>query len=154
MDGLKKFTPLWFHPYRWKHCNENTGIFQWSFEWDCRGVIRFLCTLPCLTWVERIKILYPPVRILAKILKIGVKVLSSRKSWSFSILFYWGFAKNWSQRQKVGVKYSKFGVNENSACDSTHLGGNTGIAEGSQCEWHKITGNVWVEPWVGLQGCK
>ena len=23
---------------------------------------------------------------------------------------------------------------------------------GSQGEYHKITGNVWVEPWVGLQG--
>ena len=36
-------------------------------------------------------------------------------------------------------------------CDSTHLGGNTGIAGGSQGEYHKITGNVWVQPWVGLQ---
>ena len=27
-----------------------------------------------------------------------------------------------------------------------------GIAGGSQGEYHKITGNVWVEPWVGLQG--
>ena len=31
------------------------------------------------------------------------------------------------------------------SCDSTHLGGNTG---GSQGEYHKITGTVWV----GLQG--
>ena len=42
-------------------------------------------------------------------------MLPSRKSWSFTILFYSDFAKSWSQRQKVGVKYSKFGVNENSA---------------------------------------
>ena len=27
-----------------------------------------------------------------------------------------------------------------------------GIAGGSQGEYHKITDNVWVEPWVGLQG--
>ena len=27
-----------------------------------------------------------------------------------------------------------------------------GIAGGSQGEYHKISGNVWVEPWVGLQG--
>ena len=54
------FTPLWFHSFRWKHCNENKGIFQWSFEWDCRGVIRILCTLPCLTWVKSIKKILAP----------------------------------------------------------------------------------------------
>ena len=32
------------------------------------------------------------------ILKIGVKLQSSRKTWSFVILFCWDFAKNWSQR--------------------------------------------------------
>ena len=62
-----------------KHCNEKTGIFQWSFEWDGRVVIRILCTLPCLTRVER-------------------------------------------------------------------------DCRGSQGEYYKITGNVWVEPSVGLQG--
>ena len=43
-------------------------------------------------------------------------MLSSRKGWSFTILLYYfkTFSKSWSQRQKVGVKYSKFGVNENS----------------------------------------
>ena len=30
----------------------------------------------------------------------------------------------------------------------------SGIAEGLQCACHKITGNVWVEPWVGLQWVK
>ena len=44
------------------HFGGNTAIktqvrFRWSFEWDCIGVIRILCTLPCLTRVERIKIL-------------------------------------------------------------------------------------------------
>ena len=29
-----------------------------------------------------------------------------------------------------------------------------GIAGGPQGEYHKITGNVWVEPWTGLQGRK
>ena len=54
-------------------------------------------------------------RVLTSVLKIGVKMLPSRKSWSFTILFHWDVAKSWSQRQKVGVKYSKFGDNENSA---------------------------------------
>ena len=97
MDGLKFFTPLWFHLFQWKHCNENTGIFQWGFEWECRGLIRILCTLPCLTWVEGLKYYIP----------------------------LWFHPFGWKQR---------------------------GIAGGSQCEYHKITGNVWVEPWVGLQG--
>ena len=39
----------------------------------------------------------------------------SRNSWSFSIHLYWDFSKSWSQIQKVGVNYSKFGVNETSA---------------------------------------
>ena len=39
----------------------------------------------------------------------------SRKSWSFTIHLYWDFSKSWSQIQKVGVNYSKFGVNETSA---------------------------------------
>ena len=38
----------------------------------------------------------------------------SRKSWSFTIHLYWDFSKSWSQIQKVGVNYSKFGVNETS----------------------------------------
>ena len=38
-----------------------------------------------------------------------------RNSWSFSIHLYWDFSKSWSQIQKVGVNYSKFGVNETSA---------------------------------------
>ena len=38
----------------------------------------------------------------------------SRNSWSFSIHLYWDFSKSWSQIQKVGVNYSKFGVNETS----------------------------------------
>ena len=41
-------------------------------------------------------------------------MLPSRKSWSSTIQFYWHFSKNWSQIQKVGVKNSKFGVNETS----------------------------------------
>ena len=41
-------------------------------------------------------------------------MLSSDKSWSFAILFYGDFGKSWSQRQKVGVKFFKFGVNEKS----------------------------------------
>ena len=41
-------------------------------------------------------------------------MLSSRKSWSFTILFYCDFPKSWSQKGKVGVTYSKSGVNENS----------------------------------------
>ena len=45
-------------------------------------------------------------------------MLPSRKSWSFTILFYWDFAESWSQRQNVGVKCSKFGVNENSVFTS------------------------------------
>ena len=38
----------------------------------------------------------------------------SRKDWSFTIHLYWDFSKSLSQIQKVGVKYSKFGVNETS----------------------------------------
>ena len=38
----------------------------------------------------------------------------SRNSWSFSIHLYLDFSKSWSQIQKVGVNYSKFGVNETS----------------------------------------
>lgn len=40
-------------------------------------------------------------------------MLSSEKVESFTILSYWDFTKHWSQRQKVGVKYSRFGVNKN-----------------------------------------
>ena len=29
-----------------------------------------------------------------------------------------------------------------------------GYTGGSQGQYHKITGNVWAEPWVGLQGAK
>ena len=47
-------------------------------------------------------------------------MLPSRKSWSCTILFFWDFAKSWSQRQKVGIKYSKFGVNENSEITSSY----------------------------------
>ena len=46
-------------------------------------------------------------RALTRILKIGVKMLPSRKSWNFTIQFYWHFSK---------VKNSKFGVNETSGC--------------------------------------
>ena len=53
-------------------------------------------------------------RALTRILKIGVKMLPSRKSWSFTIQFYWHLSKSWSQIKKVGVKNSKFGVNETS----------------------------------------
>ena len=52
-------------------------------------------------------------RVLTRILKIGVKMLFSRKKWSFTILFYWHFEKV-GVNQKVGVKLSKFGVSENS----------------------------------------
>ena len=41
-----------------------------------------------------------------------------RNSWSFSIHLYWDFSKSWSQIQKVGVNYSKFGVNETSGLGS------------------------------------
>ena len=41
-------------------------------------------------------------------------MLSSRKKLSFTILFFWDFPKSWSQKWKVGVTYSKSGVNENS----------------------------------------
>ena len=57
------------------------------------------------------------IRALTRILKIGVRTLPSRKSWSFSIHFYWHFSKSWSQIQKVEVKNSIFGVNESSADD-------------------------------------
>ena len=53
-------------------------------------------------------------RALTRILKIGVKMAHSRNSWNFSIHLYWDFSKSWSQIQKVGVNYSKFGVNETS----------------------------------------
>ena len=56
-------------------------------------------------------------RALTRILKIGVKMAPSRNSWSFSIHLYWDFSKSWSQIQKVGVNYSKFGVNETSDID-------------------------------------
>ena len=59
-------------------------------------------------------------RALTRILKIGVRMLPSRKSWSFSIHFYWYFSKSWSQIQKVGVKNSIFGVNESSECKGPH----------------------------------
>ena len=46
--GLKFLTPLAVHPFRWKHCNANTGKvskelvgLQWGES--------LLCTLPCLT---------------------------------------------------------------------------------------------------------
>ena len=55
-----------------------------------------------------------PIRALTRILKIGVKTIPYRKSWSFTIHFYWHFLKSWSQIQEVGVKNSKFGVNETS----------------------------------------
>ena len=45
----------------------------------------------------------PMGRALIRILKIGVKTLPSRKSWSFTIHFYWHLSKSWSQIQKVGV---------------------------------------------------
>ena len=44
----------------------------------------------------------------------------SRNSWSFSIHLYWDFSKSWSQIQKVGVNYSKFGVNETSERGGYH----------------------------------
>ena len=59
-------------------------------------------------------------RALTRILKIGVKMAPSRKSWSFTIHLYWNFSKSWSQIQKVGVNYSKFGVNESSAVSKVY----------------------------------
>ena len=53
-------------------------------------------------------------RVLTRILKIGVKCCRPEKVGSFTILFYWVFPKSWSQKWKVGVTYSKSGVNENS----------------------------------------
>ena len=35
-------------------------------------------------------------RVLTRILKIGVKLQPSRKSWSFAILSFWDFGKKWS----------------------------------------------------------
>ena len=99
MEGLKNFTPLWFHPFRWKHCNENTGIFQWSFEWDCRGVTIVESYILHLAWPEW----------------KGLKF--------YNPLWFHPFGRK-----------------------------HRGIAGGSKSEYHKITGNVWVEPWVGLQG--
>ena len=54
------------------------------------------------------------IRALTRILKIGVKMAPSRNSWSLTIHLYWNFSKSWCQIQKVGVNYSKFGVNETS----------------------------------------
>ena len=51
-------------------------------------------------------------RVLTRILKFGVKYCPPEKSWSFTILIYWDFPKSWSQKWKVGVTYSKSGVNE------------------------------------------
>ena len=48
-------------------------------------------------------------------------MLSSWKSWSFTILIYWDFPKNWSQKWKVGVTYSKSGVNEISDYVSSNI---------------------------------
>ena len=45
--------PILMETLQWNH----RYFFQWSFEWDCRGVIRIVCNLPCLTWAEMIKIL-------------------------------------------------------------------------------------------------
>ena len=53
-------------------------------------------------------------RALTRILKMAVKIAPSRNSWSFTIHLYCDFSKSWSQIQKVGVNYSKFGVNETS----------------------------------------
>ena len=47
----------------------------------------------------------------------------SRKSWSFTIHLYWDFSKSLSQIQKVGVNYSKFGVNESSGITYTLIYG-------------------------------
>ena len=61
------------------------------------------------------KLLIQFTRALTRILKMGVKIMAlSRNSWSFTIHLYWDFSKSWSQIQKVGVNYSKFGVNETS----------------------------------------
>ena len=58
----------------------------------------------CLVIVVWLFLWVPWVRVLTRILKIGVKMLFARKTWSFTILFYWHFLKSWSQNQKVGVK--------------------------------------------------
>ena len=52
------------------------------------------------------------IRVLTRILKFGVKCCPPEKSWSFTILIYWDFPKSWSQKWKVGVTYTKSGVNE------------------------------------------
>ena len=67
-----------------------------------------------LDWLQSLKHFYHNTRALTRILKIGVKMAPSRNSWSFTIRLYWDFSKSWSQIQKVGVNYSKFGVNETS----------------------------------------
>ena len=43
-------------------------------------------------------------RVLTRILKIGVKLLSFGKVWSFTIFVYLDFLKSWSWIKKVGVK--------------------------------------------------
>ena len=78
----------------------------------------------CARFIFRLKFMFKKLlleitillsRALTRILKIGVKMAPSRNSWSFTIHLYWDFSKSWSQIQKVGVNYSKFGVNETSA---------------------------------------
>ena len=75
------------------------------------GVGKKNFSLRFLRWHAQLqgKISFNPLvtRALTRILKIGVKTLPSRKS--FTIHFYWPFSKSWSQIQKVGVKNSKFG---------------------------------------------
>ena len=97
--GLKFLTPLGVHPFRWKHCNENTGKVPEEFEGDCSGVNHSYVLY--LAWPEW----------------KGLKF--------YSPLWFHPF----------GWKLS-------------------GIAGGSQCACHKITGNVWLEPWVVLQWVK
>ena len=95
-EGIRISNPIGSPPFQWKHCNENTGKVSEELWVGLQWGESLLCTLPCLTGVERINVLQPTV-----IRPIGWKL--------------------------------------------------SGIAVGSQCACHKITGNVWVDSWVGLQ---
>ena len=73
----------------------------------------------------------------------------------FSVeLWVGGIAEGWIESYMY-VLYLAWpewkGLKFYSTCDSTHLGGNTGGSQGEYM-YHKITGNVLMEPWVGLQG--
>ena len=86
------------------------------FVHGCNMVyLHLACFAQCsCTWYK--------LRALTRIWKIGVQMLPSRISWSFTIQFHKHFSKSWSQIQKVGGKNSKFGANETSVnCITVYL---------------------------------